>query len=319
MADAPGAAPMRPGLGWKTPAGWKEMEPDTMRVASFSLGEQDGQHGEVAAIPIPGMKQVDTNFVNMWCQQLSVSPAREEDLPKMMTDVAIGDGAGKLVDVLATEPDKGASHTNRIIVAVVARKGFTWFFKLQGPGSLVNREQPAFLEFLKSVDFTKSDQFVQAAMASQFSGETPVASSESSAKPKWEVPEGWKEISAGQMVLSRFALDSGGGKKAEVTVSTAGGGLLLNVNRWRGQLGLPAIAESELKTVATPFNVPGENAVLVDMSGTDKGGRQARLIAVIVPRNDGTWFYKLMGDQEVAGRHKDTFLKFVQTVHYPNA
>ena len=36
MAGTPDAPPMRPSLGWKTPAGWKELEPDNMRVASFS-------------------------------------------------------------------------------------------------------------------------------------------------------------------------------------------------------------------------------------------------------------------------------------------
>ena len=251
---------------------------------------------------------------------MNVPPASEEDLPKLMTDVTIGDGSGKLVDALAAQPDRGVSHTNRIVVAVIARKGFTWFFKLQGPGALVLKEEPTFVEFLKSVDFTKTDQFVQAAMAGQFAGGAPAPGPDSMARPKWEVPEGWKEIAAGQMVLNRFSLTEAGGKKAEVTVSTAGGGLLLNVNRWRGQLGLPEIAESQLKTVALPFDVPGEKAILVDMSGTDKGGRQARLIAVIIPRTEGTWFYKtLMGDQDLADHQKEVFLKFVQTVRYPNA
>ncbi len=50
-----------------------------------------------------------------------------------------------------------------------------------------------------------------------------------------------------------------------------------------------------------------------------KTGKEARLIGVIWPRNGQTWFYKMMGDSAVAGREKDGFLKFIQSVRYPNA
>jgi hypothetical protein len=55
------------------------------------------------------------------------------------------------------------------------------------------------------------------------------------------------------------------------------------------------------------------------MTGTDKKTNQrARLIAAMVAREGSTWFYKLMGDEQVAGREKEMFIKFVQTVRYPN-
>ena len=49
-----------------------------------------------------------------------------------------------------------------------------------------------------------------------------------------------------------------------------------------------------------------------------KTGQSARLIGVIVPREGQTWFYKMMGDPAVAEREKTAFIKFVQTVRYPN-
>ena len=57
--------------------------------------------------------------------------------------------------------------------------------------------------------------------------------------------------------------------------------------------------------------------MLVDMAGTDqKSGQKARLIGAIVSREGETWFYKLMGDEQVVAAQKETFTKFVQTVKY---
>ena len=98
------------------------------------------------------------------------------------------------------------------------------------------------------------------------------------------------------------------------------GGVLANVNRWRvQQLGLNAASESDLSQLMSSLDVPGGKAMLVDMSGRNqKTGEKSRLISVIVPREGQTWFYKLMGDPAVAGREKTAFIKFVQSVRYPN-
>ena len=77
-----------------------------------------------------------------------------------------------------------------------------------------------------------------------------------------------------------------------------GGGLLANVNRWRGQLGLPPVAQkTDLSKLCDSLDVRRQGDV-VDFTGTDaKTGKPARLVGVIVPQDGQTWFYKLMGDQ----------------------
>jgi hypothetical protein len=58
----------------------------------------------------------------------------------------------------------------------------------------------------------------------------------------------------------------------------------------------------------------------VDFTGTDsKTGKPARLIGVIVPQNGQTWFYKLMGDEQIVTQQKDAFIKFIQSANYANA
>jgi hypothetical protein len=138
--------------------------------------------------------------------------------------------------------------------------------------------------------------------------------SQSSAKV--QVPPDWKEVEPGQMLRSKYVIGGEGGR-AEVTVSAfpgATGGLLANVNRWRGQLGLEPIAAEKLPDVTTNLDAAGGTATLVDMSGQDaKTGQKARIVGVILPKEGETWFYKLIGDEPVVERQKKAFVAFVQT------
>jgi len=139
----------------------------------------------------------------------------------------------------------------------------------------------------------------------------------------WTVPTGWQSIPPSQFLLVEFSVPGANGAKAEVNVATmggTGGGVLPNVNRWRGQLGLNAIAEGDLTQLAQPLDVPGGKATLVDFEGVNaKTGSPTRLVAVIVLQNDQAWFYKLMGDKQVVAQQKDAFTKFIQSANYANA
>jgi hypothetical protein len=124
------------------------------------------------------------------------------------------------------------------------------------------------------------------------------------------------------MLLAKFLITASEGK-AEITVSAFPGevgGLLANVNRWRAQVGLAPVGQADLDQQVTSLDVLGGKAMLIDVSGTNpKNGQRTRLIGAMVPREGQTWIYKLMGDEPVAEREKAPFIKFVQTVRYPNA
>ena len=72
-----------------------------------------------------------------------------------------------------------------------------------------------------------------------------------------------------------------------------------------------------MNKLVTVIDVPGGQASLVDLSGTDaRTGQPTRLIGAIVPQSGQTWFYKLMGDAKVVESQKDAFTQFVQGVKY---
>jgi hypothetical protein len=126
-----------------------------------------------------------------------------------------------------------------------------------------------------------------------------------------------------QFLLAEFSISGTNGAKAEVNVAELngeGGGLLANVNRWRGQLGLGAIGENDLPQLAQSLDVPGGKATLVDFAGVDAKTRApTRLVGVIVSQNGQTWFYKLMGAGQIVAQQKSAFTKFIQSANYANA
>ena len=143
------------------------------------------------------------------------------------------------------------------------------------------------------------------------------SSSDTGVKPMWTVPAGWQPGPPSAFLVGKYVIGSGDAT-ADVNISSAGigGGLAANVNRWRGQLGLPA--STDIST--TPLEVSGGRADLVDLSGTDaRSGKPARLIGVMVSQGTQTWFYKLMGDPGIVAQQKDAFTQFIQSAKYPDA
>ncbi len=119
-----------------------------------------------------------------------------------------------------------------------------------------------------------------------------------------------------------ISLPDADGAQAAVNVSSLagdGGGLLPNVNRWRAQLGLAPVTDSDLANLPT-VDASGGKATLIEFSGTDaRTGKPARLVGVILPLGGQTWFYKLMGDADIVARQKDALIQFVQSAKYPDA
>jgi len=135
------------------------------------------------------------------------------------------------------------------------------------------------------------------------------------ATPAWTAPVHWREQAPGVMQAARFSITSDAGS-AELPVSVLpgdGGGQGPNVNRWRGQMGLPAADESELAKLRIPIEVAEAEAYAVELVAETT---HRRMIAAGIARNGQTWFYKLQGDDAVVAREKDAFLEFVRTVRY---
>jgi hypothetical protein len=313
-----------PGLKWNLPAGWEEVPPGQMRVASFRIKGEGSKQADVSVVPLPGMAGGTLANVNRWRSQVGLAPVSEGELSTLAQKVEIAGQPGELYEQAGQ--GQGSGEPTRILAAVLMHDERAWFFKATGDDQLVAQQKPAFVAFLKSLSF--SAPAAQAGVpaghppmdATMLSAQAVDTASAGQGKPTWQVPSGWQAVPAGQFLVAKFTISGSAGTQAAVNVSMSagdGGGLAGNVNRWRGQLGLGQLTDEEITKSLTALDTSAGKAMVVDLSGTDaRTGQKTRLVGAIVPQAGQTWFYKLMGNELVVDREKDAFSKFVQTAKY---
>jgi hypothetical protein len=318
-----------PQVHWKTPAGWQEQEAEGMRLARFSVTGKEGRQADVAIIPLSGINAPVDQLVNIWREQMHLPALKPEELAEHGEKVKIGSSEGNLFEMASTEPLIDEKFKARSLVALLQTNGAIWIFKMSGHDDFVAEQKPIFSAFLASISIDNSPGLgmqhprLASTNAKRIPTESNAAEGNAPGKPAWQVPAGWQEQPPSQMILAKFLVGTGGAEKAEVTVSAFPGdmgGLLANVNRWRGQVGLDKVTQADLSKDVTPVDLAAGKAMLVDVTGVNpKTGQKARLIGAIVPREGRTWFFKLMGDEKLAEKEKPVFVKFIQTVQFPDA
>lgn len=137
------------------------------------------------------------------------------------------------------------SAPGRLIGVLLNHGDETWFFKVLGPDDAVRRQVSQIKAFLIGLKIENG-------------------------APQWKLPDGWREQRDNPNRYATLLLDDESMPPLELAVSKFPGGqdVAANINRWRGQLGLPPqdAAEAllsivELKTAAGP-------AQYVELSGS---------------------------------------------------
>ncbi len=137
-----------------------------------------------------------------------------------------------------------------------------------------------------------------------------------SSRLNWTAPADWTAMPDRPMRKATFAVKGADGAAADLSITSFPGdtgGLLANVNRWRGQLGLSPLADSELSANVTHLDVGDLHLDVTDFSG-NANGAPTRMLGAILPYEGETWFFKLMGPEAVVEAHKPAFLTFLRTV-----
>jgi len=125
----------------------------------------------------------------------------------------------------------------------------------------------------------------------------------------WTLPQNWSEITnpSPMRIATIKAAD------AEMIASRLNakgwGNLIDNINRWRGQTGLPPIDEVS-KQPSTTTGINGHTWTTYDISGPQK-----RMIVSYVDNGESVWFFRLGGTSDAVEAQKtslDSFLKSIQ-------
>src|SRR5947208_9750456 len=94
----PDVSTASPGLTWKLPAGWEEVAPGEMRVASFRVKDKTGKQADVSIVPLSGMAGGEIKNVNRWRDQVGQPPVTESDLAQLAQPVEIAGQPAQLYE-----------------------------------------------------------------------------------------------------------------------------------------------------------------------------------------------------------------------------
>jgi hypothetical protein len=288
-----------------TPPNWEPQPLSQMRQASFLVHGENGAIADISFVSLgPAAGNVLDN-VNRWLSQLAQPPITSDKLASIIQKLPTARGKVALVD-LTGQPENGDSNKDgRIIGAIASDEERTVFFKMRGNPALVGAQEENFIKWVNSVRSS--------------TGIPTATRSESSAKfdqpqIKWEVPEGWSPAPASAMRYASFTASSDTGDKIDISVVTFagdGGSDVDNVNRWRQQIGLPAVVAVALDSMIVPVKSGDTDFSSIDMSGSN-----SRLLAAWTRHNGRAWFFKLTGPVGAVEKQKPNFVKFLQSVRF---
>lgn len=161
-----------------------------------------------------------------------------------------------------------------------------------------------------------------AAMKGKPPREMPANSPKRDALPfRYQSPEGWEAqppIDKAGVHIPLVLRVRGDGQEAEMTGMSLpgdGGGLAMNVNRWRRQVGLAPASEAEIRREARNLKAADQPAVYVDLSGPGAGAAR-RTLGVLLPHGGNTWFFTLKGPPELVGKEQAHFEAFIASIRF---
>lgn len=133
-------------------------------------------------------------------------------------------------------------------------------------------------------------------------------------------PPNWEPQPLSQMRQASFMVKGDNGAVADVSfvsLGSAAGNVLENVNRWLGQLNQPPITEQKLGEMAQRLHTSLGDVTIVDLAGLPDNAdpaRDGRIIAAMVTTANATLFFKMRGNADLAEAQKGDFIKWVAAV-----
>lgn len=255
------------------PESWTEGRPKMMVAKTYNIGD-DADPLQLDISSLSAGQDLTLN-VNRWLGQLGlpgVGPAQVNRLLSQLEskagsmrlfDRSTGDNANSTANGNAA--NDGAKNDNanippmmrnnpasttdqRMVVAFIENGDATWFFKVRGNPEAVKKYEPEWTGYLKSISFNDSGE------------------------PEGNVPQSWTEGRPKMMVDKTYNMgDEIEPLQLDISALASGQDLALNVNRWLGQLGLPAVEPDKVATALTQLESKAGTMWLFDRTtGGDK-------------------------------------------------
>jgi len=188
-----------------------------------------------------------------------------------------------------------------------------------GPDIVVREIPEAHREF-RIVDSSR-ERFRYQSRSTATADQGSDASAGSAPRLVWDVPEGWEQRPASMMRDINLVFgDEGQGECYVARLPGAGGGLVANVNRWRGQMGADPLSEEEVEALPRK-TLFGQPATFVSVDGNFSPGMGStevredyRMFGLILASEAGAVFVKMTGPLELVAANTEKFDEFVSSI-----
>lgn len=133
----------------------------------------------------------------------------------------------------------------------------------------------------------------------------------------WLAPSSWEARAPTSVRIGNYAIpDPSGGQPADFAITSFPGdvgGDLANVNRWRQQIGLAGISETELPSQLERASAPAGEFIIVNFANPEQG---LRVLAAIFKQPDKSWFFKMAGPDALVAAQDQAFRALLQSVGF---
>jgi hypothetical protein len=299
------------------PAHWKKLPPSAMLLTKYQIQGDDGATVEVTFSTLRSAPGSLLANINRWRGQLGQEPLDDAALKQNSRTVVSGFGDAVFVEIEGLAGDADPKKDGRLIGAIAEQGANAWFFKLRGNAALAAAERENFIRWIESVKAAKT---AKVPMHGTAPGEGITPPKDAAVAPAgdgsvtWQLPDGWTPTSGSSARYATIAITGADGSKGELAVTHFPGdvgGDLANVNRWRGQIGLPPIGDADLAGCVTQVTAGAKSIKVIDATGP-----QNRCAAGWVSHGGETWFFKFTGPDALVGAEKAKFTAFLESIRF---
>lgn len=268
---------------WEIPANWTEERGRPMRFTTYRIGE-NGPEVSISTLPNnSGETAAAVANINRWRGQLGL-------------------------------PDLTSSQYQRALESDTDAKQIL----PEDEGEIVSMTVPAgkviLVDFVGEMAQGGGPPFAN--MGSRPAGPAtppvgPPAPEQAAARtPRLNPPRAWRPAEPDAFSLAAYQAGEGD-DASRVTLSSVGGDLILNVNRWRNQVGLPPWSPAELAEKKQMLSGEAYTAEYFELVGPAE-----TILAAVINYQGSPWIVKLRGPNQSASAQIDNFKQFVQSIEF---